>query len=583
MKNEEQHVLPERAKVLELPAQGEMGTYFCKMLYGGESDTSDPVVKDNGAWSDVGPVTELALVEKPVVLLMTGQDYDPTNLVESTPYEPVCALDSLVPRLEATSYIWFENGNPINPEPMNLLDANSYTCQVVLRGEMSDMSDPLQIHIRLAAPHIAVAEPPNLNTSAVAKSARIVMQCQQGGDIEPTEWQWFLNGKFSSGSSLLIPSFNQENVGLYQCQAKASRSAWSDRSDDQVLLMKESSVGTACRDKKGCEFGMECLKNDTKDMSPNFCRRFTPGIVSYMEAPLEIPDHTSLIVLDCMSAGVPRGPTYTWYKDGAKLADKQAKQTLNVVPPFTGRYRCQFEADFFGRLVTFAKSPEFILKLAGAPDKPKVSVRPENFAVGDPLEILCITTGPYKDGVYEYTWYKGTRELTVKLHRIAYVELTAGNSGEYSCEVTKDGKTSLRSDPFIVSPKDVPTDLGRTFVQVFGGKTKKITITVIFHAPSKPNLTVGSYTYGSSLTLRCNKARPEDHSRLTYTFYVDGEVVKETWKDNMVINKFTNQFAGVYSCDVTADGARSVMSDPAVVAELGRGPEDNTSADSKEP
>ncbi|KAK7480571.1 hypothetical protein BaRGS_00028147 [Batillaria attramentaria] len=87
-------------------------------------------------------------------------------------------------------------------------------------------------------------------------------------------------------------------------------------------------------------------------------------------------------------------------------------------------------------------------------------------------------------------------------------------------------------------------------------------------APSKPNLTVGSYTYGSSLTLRCNKARPEDHSRLTYTFYVDGEVVKETWKDNMVINKFTNQFAGVYSCDVTADGARSVMSDPAVVAEL---------------
>ncbi|KAK7480587.1 hypothetical protein BaRGS_00028163 [Batillaria attramentaria] len=30
------------------------------------------------------------------------------------------------------------------------------------------------------------------------------------------------------------------------------------------------------------------------------------------------------------------------------------------------------------------------------------------------------------------------------------------------------------------STPDVPTDLGRTFVQVFGGKTKKITITVIF-------------------------------------------------------------------------------------------------------
>ncbi|XP_012935544.1 hemicentin-1 [Aplysia californica] len=456
------------------------GTYSCKASNNaGDSPSSNSV-----SFTVQDPISKPYITSSQAVV---GEGDDVT-LTCNTDSSPVSAF----------TYSWVKDaGSPLSETGRDLqitgasqsTDGGSYTCTIT-DTLTSDPSNWFTLTV------YTVPEKPTISMTPTTINVNdaVIMTCTSSSESSLSlTYEWLLDNNLRSETTkgLTLHAFNPStDTGTYKCAAVHSgvKSAYSDG----------TSVALS---------GAPALPSLT--MSPS---SFAIGD----SVTLECSTTTSAIT------------TFSYSKNGVTVSGESAS-TL-VISSFastdTGGYTCRAIS---GSGVESVDSAELPVAPTGTPNTPVVTVSPTTFMDGTDVTLTCSSTST---GTKSYQWYKngqaeGAASASGDLSLNPYASST--HDGEYSCEVTISGFTSLMSDSLtlVASTKPASPTISSSLTDIYKG--------------SSPILTCTS-TSASSMTL-------------SYQWFRSGTQVPGEFSSTYMILSADSSHDGTYTCKALVSSA----------------------------
>ncbi|XP_070806103.1 cell adhesion molecule CEACAM6-like [Pituophis catenifer annectens] len=327
--------------------------------------------------------------------------------------------------------IWLQNGKPLNAcrriqlsnnnqtltiQPVLRRDAGAYQCHISnpLSGQRSDTTTISVIY----GPEVPVISP---NNACNERHINIILTCRAASYPEP-QYTWFRNGVWiDSGPKLFIENFNENQTGIYVCEAMNELLQKRSRSNVQHIRLKES-----------------CVSNVT---------------ISGPSEGIEGKD----ISLDCTAKGDE--VQYSWMKENQPVDEDEHisfannNQTLNFHPCHradAAKYKCHAhndyssdESDFFGLSIVYGPDAPFINET--------VDINQEK------ISLMCVAVA---FPATENKWFFNG-ELVPDNPEVLILEIISNNSGNYTCRATNPRSKLTRETSLEIDMIERRTSLRR--------------------------------------------------------------------------------------------------------------------------
>ncbi|XP_060550013.1 carcinoembryonic antigen-related cell adhesion molecule 5-like [Pantherophis guttatus] len=335
------------------------------------------------------------------------QEYVPEPVVTITPTPFLVESQSVQLHCDTPitqNVSWLKDGKPLHPG-YSLTDSNrTLSIDSVTRNDTGDYQCRVSngiIEVTSKAEHLSVIYGPEVpvirpNNACNERHINIILTCRAASYPEP-QYTWFRNGvRIDSGPKLFIENFNENQTGIYVCEAMNELLQKRLRSDVQHIRLKESCVSDV--NISGSSEGIEGRN----------------------------------ISLNCTAKGDE--VQYSWMKENQPVNEDERisfannNQTLNFHPCHrtdAAKYKCHAhnnyssdESDFFG------------LSIVYGPDAPFI-----NETVDINQEKISLTCVAVAFPATENKWFFNG-EPVLDNPKVFVLEIFSKNSGNYTCQAT---------------------------------------------------------------------------------------------------------------------------------------------------
>ncbi|XP_029948807.1 B-cell receptor CD22-like [Salarias fasciatus] len=219
------------------------------------------------------------------------------------------------------------------------------------------------------------------------------------------------------------------------------------------------------------------------------------------------PDNLKWIELTCQtSCQLSDPPSYIWFKNGEKFAEKKKNYVLLQPFSFPDSYHCAIQ-----------QHERFPSPPVDAPKPPSVSVSPSGEIVeGSSVTLTCSSDA---NPAASYSWYKAQQFIQDGV-QLVFQSIQSSESGQYSCMAEYELMWSKSEGTWI----DVE------------------------HAPKPPSVSVspsGEIVEGSSVTLTCSS---DANPAASYSWYRGNQTLSEEQNGLLHFTSISYKDRGNYYC-----------------------------------
>uniref|UniRef100_A0A672G0E3 B-cell receptor CD22 n=1 Tax=Salarias fasciatus TaxID=181472 RepID=A0A672G0E3_SALFA len=265
-----------------------------------------------------------------------------------------------------------------------------------------------------------------------------VVQCQHGWDVKcrQTEICAVIGSTVEMSCSYRYPPQVQDN------NVTVKERFWFRKQSEWIVVDLRSDPEYSGRVEYECE-NKNCLlriKDLRESDSAKYRFKFTTnqetGKYSGQPVTLTVTVQTSLewIELTCQtSCQLSDPPSYIWFKNGEKFAEKKKNYVLLQTFSFPDSYHCAIQQH-----ERFPSPPVASLIFMSPPDAPKppsVSVSPSGEIVeGSSVTLTCSSDA---NPAASYSWYKAQQFIQGGV-QLVFQSIQSSESGQYSCMAEYD-------------------------------------------------------------------------------------------------------------------------------------------------